>query len=127
MFRLCIDLTTKTLLPKDNKEGLNSSICRKLELRLRWLFQQGILTESLKEFSICIKDDGNDGVHESTFSKVAAEDILNFTYKRLKRIYTEPKRIEFAKQRRDARRAKTTNPNSDATPFSDQREQTIAS
>jgi len=103
MFRLCIDLATKSMLPEEG-EGLNNSVRRNLGLRLPWLFNNGILPESLKDLSTCIKDDGNDGAHEGTLGEEEAEDILDFTYVLLERIYTEPKRIELAKERRAARR-----------------------
>lgn len=105
MFRLCVDLSTRPMLPKENDNGLNNTIRRNLGLRLPWLFDNGILPESLRELSTCIKDDGNDGAHEGTLNEEEAGDIQDFTYVLLERIYTEPKRIEIAKERRDARRS----------------------
>jgi len=104
MFRLCIDLSTRAMLPPGEKEGLNSKIRRDLGLRLPWLFDNRILPESLRELSSCVKDDGNDGSHEGTLIKEDAEDLLDFTYALLERIYTEPKRLQLAKERRLARR-----------------------
>jgi len=104
MFRLCIDLSTKGMLPQDDIEGLNYKVRRDLGLRLPWLFDNSILPESLRELSSCVKDDGNDGAHEGTLGKEEAEDLLDFTYAILERIYTEPKRIQLAKERRQARR-----------------------
>jgi hypothetical protein len=75
MFRLCIDLSTKGMLPKEEVEGLNQKIRRNLGLRLPWLFDNSILPESLRELSSCIKDDGNDGAHEGTLKKEDAEDM----------------------------------------------------
>lgn len=103
MFRLCIDLATRAMLPEGN-EGPSGKIRRNLGLRLPWLFDNGILPEALRELSHCIKEDGNDGAHEGTLSKEDAADILDFTYVILERIYTEPKRIELAKDRRAERR-----------------------
>ncbi|WP_373017600.1 DUF4145 domain-containing protein [Thiomicrorhabdus sp.] len=105
MFRLCLDLATKELLPSDNDEttGLNNRVRRNLGLRLPWLFDNNILPESLKELSNCIKDDGNDGAHEGILTTEDAEDILDFTFILLERLYTEPKRIEFAQERQRQR------------------------
>jgi len=104
MFRLCIDLATKPMLPEGEIDGLNSKVRRDLGLRLPWLFNNSILPESLRELSSCVKDDGNDGAHEGTLKKEEAEDLLDFTFAIIERIYTEPKRIQLAKERREARR-----------------------
>jgi hypothetical protein len=104
MFRLCIDLATKSMLPEGEVEGLNNKVRRNLGLRLPWLFKNNILPNALEELSSCIKDDGNDGAHEGTLNEQDAEDILDFTYVLLERLYTEPKRLELAKERRQARR-----------------------
>lgn len=103
MFRLCLDLATKSLMPEEG-EGLNNRIKRNLGLRLAWLFDNGILPEALRELSSCIKDDGNDGAHEGSLSKDDAADILDFTFILLERLFTEPKRLEIASQRRLERR-----------------------
>lgn len=108
MLRLCIDHATKVLLPEENKNGLNKQIRRNLGYRLPWLFDNRILPESLRELSACIKEDGNDGAHDGTLSKEDAEDLLDFTFLLLERLYTEPERLRLAQLRRDARR----NPNS---------------
>jgi len=104
MFRLCVDLSTKSMFPKEEVEGLNSKVRRDLGLRLQWLFNNKILPESMRELSSCVKDDGNDGAHEGTLKKEDAEDLLDFTYALLERIYTEPERLRFVKERRLSRR-----------------------
>ncbi|MBU0533456.1 MAG: DUF4145 domain-containing protein [Candidatus Omnitrophica bacterium] len=104
MFRLCIDLSTRAMLPEEEVKGLNSKIRHSLGLRLPWLFDNKILPEALRELSSCVKDDGNDGAHEGTLKKEDAEDLLDFTYALLERIYTEPQRIKLANERRLARR-----------------------
>ena len=104
MFRLCLDIATSSMLPAEDRNGLNSKIRRSLGLRLPWLFEQNILPDSLRGLSSCIKDDGNDGAHEGTLSEEDAEDILDFAFVMLERIYTEPKRIELAQERRVRRR-----------------------
>ncbi|PKQ80783.1 hypothetical protein AOX56_11125 [Aeromonas sobria] len=69
-----------------------------------WLFEHGHLPVALKELAECIKDDGNDGAHEGILSKVDVDDLIDFTVTLLERLYTEPRKIELAKERRLARR-----------------------
>jgi hypothetical protein len=107
MFRLCLDLATRTMLPEGEPNGLNSKVRRDLGLRLPWLFKNGMLPKGLEELSSCVKDDGNDGAHQGTLGEEDAADILDFTYELLERLYTEPRRIELAKERKDARRGRT--------------------
>ena len=110
MFRLCVDLATKPLLPEtddkenDNENVPNNRIRRTLGLRLNWLFDNNKLPEDLHELSDCIRDDGNDGAHAGTLQKEDAGDLLDFTEALLERLYTEPKRLKLAKQRRTERR-----------------------
>lgn len=104
MFRLCIDHATKPLLPAQDVEGLNSRIRWSLGHRLKWLFDTKRLPETLRELAACIKEDGNDGAHEGSLTKVEAEDLLDFTRLLLERLYTEPERLKLAAQRREARR-----------------------
>lgn len=108
MFRLCVDLATKGMLPEDDTPGLTSKIKRSLGLRLEWLFRTGRLPESLSELSSCITDDGNDGAHAGTLTEVDVRDLLDFTTVLLERLYTEPQRLIQAKARREARRTPTT-------------------
>lgn len=105
MFRLCLDLATKSLLPEED-ETLNNRIRRNLGLRLPWLFEHQILPIALEDLSSCIKDDGNDGAHEGILNEAEAADILDFTFILLERLYTEPKRLEIAAERRAERRTK---------------------
>ena len=104
MFRLCIDLATKSKLPEGDVNGLNANIRRNLGLRLPWLFDNNLLPNDLRELSSCVRDDGNDGAHVGSLSEDDADDILDFTCAILERIYTEPERLKIAKSRRDARR-----------------------
>lgn len=106
MFRLCVDLATRGMLPTEDVSGLNAKTRRDLGLRLPWLIENGVLPEALKELSSCIKDDGNDGAHQGTLGEDEARDILDFTRVLLERIYTEPRRLELARDRREQRRAK---------------------
>jgi hypothetical protein len=104
MFRLCVDLATKAMLPEEETQGLNAKIRRDLGLRLPWLFETGRLPESLKELSSCTREDGNDGAHRGSLTEADANDLLDFTSALLERLYTEPERLRLAKARRDARR-----------------------
>lgn len=106
MFRLCVDIATRAILPSTEMEGLNAKVRRDLGLRLPWLFKAGLLPSALSDLSHCIKEDGNDGAHIGTLNKIDAQDLLDFTEALLERLYTEPKRLELAKQRREDRRAK---------------------
>lgn len=104
MFRLCIDHATRSLLPEADEDGLNRQIRRSLGLRVEWLLNHHRLPEALRELSVCIKEDGNDGAHAGTLSKAEAEDLSDFTVVLLERLYTEPERLREAQERRQARR-----------------------
>jgi hypothetical protein len=104
MFRLCVDHATTALLPESNQNGLNATIRRSLGLRVQWLFDNSILPQTLRDLSHAVKEDGNDGAHAGLLSVNDAEDLLDFTVTLLERLYTEPKRLELAITRRNARR-----------------------
>ena len=106
MFRLCIDLVTRTLLPEEETEGLNRGTRRNLGLRLPWLFDNRRLPETLRELSTCVREDGNDGAHAGTLTKEDAQDLLDFTAVLLERIYTEPEQLRLAQERRLQRRGR---------------------
>jgi len=106
MFRLCVDLATRALLPNEEVEELNAKTRRDLGLRLPWLFANGRLPGALQALSSCIREDGNDGAHAGTLREPDAEDLLDFTVALLERIYTEPERLRLAEQRRNERRKK---------------------
>jgi Domain of unknown function (DUF4145) len=113
MFRLCVDLVTRPLLPDPANAAVaqpNSKQRRDLGLRLPWLFDNKLLDVSLKELAKCIREDGNDGAHAGNLSKEDTEDILDFTTTLLERLVTEPKRLEQAEARRNARRQPKTPP-----------------
>jgi len=105
MFRLCIDHSTRSLLPPTDVEGLNSKIRWSLGLRLKWLFDTKRLPEALRDLSECVKEDGNDGAHAGTLTEEEAEDLVDFASVLLERLYTEPERLRLAQERRDARRS----------------------
>lgn len=104
MFRLCLDMATKSFLPEANDNGLNNKIRRNLGFRMIWLFDNDLLPRALQDLAACVKEDGNDGAHEGTLTKADAEDLLDFTEALLERLYTEPARIRLANERRAARR-----------------------
>jgi hypothetical protein len=104
MFRLCLDLATKDLLPDEDVDGLNRRGRRDLGLRLPWLFRTGRLPRELEELSHCIREDGNDGAHDGTLTMNDAQDVCDFARMLLERQYTEPERLRQAQQRRDERR-----------------------
>ncbi|MFY0735649.1 DUF4145 domain-containing protein [Aurantimonas sp. NFXS3] len=106
MFRASVDLATRPLLPPEDEEGgPNRRIRRDLGLRLPWLFDNGRLPRDLEGLSHCIREDGNDGVHQGTLTKPDAEDLLDFTRALLERLYTQPERLRLAEIRRAQRRA----------------------
>ncbi|MEO9303158.1 DUF4145 domain-containing protein [Acinetobacter pittii] len=46
------------------------------------------MADDLEELSRCIKDDGNDAAHDGTIGETEANDLLDFTYELLERVYT---------------------------------------
>jgi hypothetical protein len=102
MFRLCVDLTVKPMWPEGAPDNLKRA---PLGPRLNWLFTNGHLPAALESLSSCIKDDGNDGAHEGTLTKIDAEDLLDFTTQLLEEIFTTPTKLELAKKRRTNRRS----------------------
>lgn len=105
MFRAALDKATKSMMPKEDVEGLNNKIRNTLGLRLPWLFETKRLPDALRELSTCIKDDGNDGVHDANLTESDAADLADFAFILLERIYTEPKRLQIAAERRSQRRS----------------------
>ena len=89
MFRVCVDLATRPMLPEGEAPGLTTKVRRDLGLRLPWLFENGKLPTDLRDLSDAIED-GNDGAHQGTLKKEEAEDLLDFTTALLERIFTAP-------------------------------------
>src|SRR5262245_38359493 len=103
MFRLCVDISTRSLLPKPDQPGTTQPTAkerRDLGLRLAWLFKNHHLPPSLEELAKCIREDGNDGAHMGSLGQEDAEDLLDFTVALLERLYTEPERLRLAQERR---------------------------
>lgn len=109
MFRLCVDLATKSFLPPRDAQGSeqpNEKTRRDLGLRLPWLFERNILPRNLEALAKCIKEDGNDGAHAGNILEVDALDLQDFTTVLLERLYTEPQELLEAERRRLERRGK---------------------
>jgi hypothetical protein len=107
MFRLCLDMVTKSLLPDEGQLPAPSSRQRKVLFdRLAWLFEQGRIPKDLEAIADCVRDDGNDAAHDGTLTKEDSEDLLDFTVALLERVYTEPGRLAEAARRRDLRRGR---------------------
>ncbi len=106
MFRQCVDLATKEMLPEQGEKGLTKDKQGNLGPRITWLFDNKKLNERLKDLANCIKDDGNDGAHDGTLEEDDAEGLLNFTVMLLKDIYTTPAEIKEKKKKKENRKAK---------------------
>ena len=111
MFRLALDLATKDrLLSPEAEDGLDDKARHFLARRLRWLFDNGKLPESLRELSSIVKDEGNTGAHDGTLDEAAAEDLIDFTERLLTQLYTEPAKLRLAKERRAQREPRRAKP-----------------
>ena len=97
MFRLCLELATRKLLPEEMHKA-------RLADKLKQLFAEGKLPQDLRPLSSVIKDDGNDATHHGTLDADAAADMEDFTIEILRKIYTEEGRAKAAQARRDKRR-----------------------
>jgi Domain of unknown function (DUF4145) len=104
MFRLCVDMATEHLLPKEDVEGLTAFIRKNLGPRLEWLFENNKLPAEIAGLSECIREDGNDAAHRGALGKVDAEDLQDFTFALLKRMFTDPESLKLAELRRQERR-----------------------
>jgi hypothetical protein len=107
MFRLCVDLATRPLLPDTKDVSLkqpNEKQRRDLGLRLAWLFDNGHLPDSLRSLAKCIREDANDGAHVGNLTTEDTLDLVEFTERLLNRLITEPRELELAGERRLARR-----------------------
>ena len=107
MFRLCLDLATRPLLPDTPAEsgGPNRHQRQNLRARVEWLLEKEVLPKDLGHLVENIREDGNDAAHEGSVSKDEAEDAADFAHELLRRVYTEPERIRIAQRRRTERRS----------------------
>lgn len=99
MFRLCLDLATKPMMPDEKKFK-----SMPLGPRLDWLFKNGRLPSEMEELAVSVKEDGNDGAHQGNLEEEDAEDIYDFTFAVLNRLVSEPTNVQLAKERRTKRR-----------------------
>lgn len=104
MFRLCLDLATKGLLPPSDQPEPDRHTRRNLAPRLEWLFETGRLPVQLQALSKAVKDNGNDGAHDGSLTAEDAEDIYDFAFMLLERLFTEPERLVAAARRAKDRR-----------------------
>lgn len=104
MFRLCLDSVTKKIVEQNEELNPTSNDKKSIHNRLVWIFMNNILPSSLEDLSRCIKDNGNDAAHDGSLTREDAEDLLDFSYILLERVYTEPYRIAAAIQKRSERR-----------------------
>lgn len=105
MFRLSIDLATKGLLPStDDAGGPTAKQKSVLFHRIEWLAEKGLIGKDLLELASCVREDGNDGVHDGTLTIDDALDNLDFTEALLRRLFTESARVNIARSRRETRR-----------------------
>ena len=102
MYRLAVDLCTKSLVPEGST--VPNRTMRSLGLRMNWLFENELLSNDLKDLAECVQQDGNDGSHDGSLNRIDAEDLKDFCYALVARVYTEPQKLELAKQRRANRR-----------------------
>lgn len=104
MFRLCLDLATKSLLPEQGTDaGPKNHERRNLAPRLEWLFNSKRLPTGLQDLSTAVKDYGNDGAHDGNLDENEADDLYDFAFALLEELYTRPKRIADAAARRNER------------------------
>lgn len=105
MFRLCLDLATKPLLPAEPGEKISAgqlkSITRSLGHRLEWMFENDVLPEILHGLTHCIKEDGNDGAHDGTVTEEDIREMEGLTVILLNRLYTEPAQVEAVQRRQN--------------------------
>lgn len=103
MFRTCLDLLTKPMLPPDGQPPANK-VRRSLGLRLQWLFDNNCLPVDLRGEAEAVQLDGNDGVHDASLTKADAADLGDFTDIILERLVTNPAKLTLAAERRAQRR-----------------------
>jgi hypothetical protein len=107
MFRLCVDIATKPLLPEEaaGDPQPTKHERRNLKPRIEWLLKHQRLPVELGDLLENLREDGNDGAHAGTLSQADADDVADFTHLLLQRLYTDPARLTLARERRETRRA----------------------
>lgn len=102
MFRKVVDLVSKARMPEGDPP--DAATKRILKRRLDWLFVNNHLPRDVQPLADCIREDGNDAVHEHPLGKAEAEDLLDFTVQLLEGVYTTPGKLAAAAARRAERR-----------------------
>src|SRR5665647_3368566 len=111
MFRKVVDVVSKAKLPADDgANGPSKQARRVLKARLDWLLANGLLPAGIAELADCIREDGNDAVHEHPIGKDEAGDLADFTVQLLEGVYTQPGRLKAASERRAQRRKEKPTP-----------------
>ena len=103
MLRTTVDLVTKKMLEDLQEKNPPKNAKDNLAQRIKWLYGEKQLTHSLKKLSTSIRLDGNDAAHEANLEKDDVEAMNDFTTLLLEEIYTNPKKIELAANRRKER------------------------
>lgn len=106
MFRRCVDLATQPMIEEIEERILAAGTRGDVALRLTWLFDRGYLPEALRELSSCMRIDDTGAAYSGPLGVAEAEDMHDFATSLLECLYSEPKRIEIAKQRRLRRHAR---------------------
>ena len=109
MFRSCIDLASKDFVIQKTKRSNATELTLSLKQRLDWLFKNDFLDPGLEDLATCIREDGNDAAHDVTLTEIDSQDLLEFTERLLTTVYTEPKKLAIAKDRRRDRRQSIRN------------------
>ena len=104
MFRTTVDLVTKQLLQNLKEKTSSKNVESNLAQRIKWLCDEKQISDRLKELSNSIRLDGNDAVHQANLMSDDVEEMNDFTTLLLLEIYTTPKEIELADDRRKERR-----------------------
>ena len=105
MFRKIVDQISKDKMnsapdgpPADKRTRFN------LKPRLEWLFGNSLLPREVAALADSIREDGNDGVHNTPLGEADALDVQDFTVELLEALYTLPGRLREAEARRALRR-----------------------
>ena len=103
MFRTTVDLVTKKMLEGLQGKNPPKNVKVNLARRIKYLSDEKLLSQNLEELSTNIRLDGNDAAHEANLKKDDVEAMNDFTTLLLEEIYTNPKKIELAKESRKKR------------------------
>ena len=106
MFRTTVDLVTKQLLQNLKEKTPPKNVENNLAQRIKFLCDEKQISDKLKNLSNSIRLDGNDAAHQANLMSDDVEDMNDFTTLLLSEIYTTPKEIELAEDRRKKRRGK---------------------